>query len=181
MSASQLLRDQLRQAHEFLEGAVADVNGDQIHWHPAGQANPLGATYAHILFGEDAFVAGLRGRTPLFADSWNGRTGVSEFPPLAEPGTVPPLNSDWHDWARRVQIDLPALRHYGQAVAGEADGYLASLRDDDLHQTVDLSEAGFGTRPMAWILSNGLVGHVLAHWGEIVCLKGLQGGRGFPV
>lgn len=181
MSDAQLLRDQLRQAHEFLDSAAADVTEDQAHWQPAGLANPLGATYAHVLFGEDAFIAALGGRTPLFADGWQGRTGVSEAPPLSEPGSILPLQQHWHGWGQQVRVELPVLRNYGRAVYQSADDYLAALSAGDLERPIDLSAAGLGERSLAWVLSAGLVGHVLSHWGEIVCLKGLQGSRGFPI
>ena len=181
MSTSRMLRDQLRQAHQFLDSAVADITADQLQWQPAGMANPLGATYAHVLFGEDAFVAMLGGTPALFADGWVGRTGVTPLPPLSPPGSFVPLDQNWHEWGRQVRVDLPALRTYGQAVQQVADDYLASLSDRDLDEQIDLSAAGFGIQPLAWLLSSGLVAHVLSHWGEIVCLKGLQGERGFPV
>jgi hypothetical protein len=181
MSTARMLRDQLRQAHQFLDGAVADITADQSQWQPAGLANPLGATYAHVLFGEDAFVAMLGRTPPLFTDGWVGRTGVTPLPPLSPPDSVLPLDQNWHEWGRQVRVDLPALRTYGQAVQQAADAYLASLSDHDLDEQIDLSAAGFGSQPMAWLLSSGLVAHVLSHWGEIVCLKGLQGDRGFPV
>jgi hypothetical protein len=181
MSAATLLRDQLRHAHQLLDGAVDDVTPEQAQWLPEGTANPLGATYAHVLFGEDAFIAMLGGREPLFADGWMGRTGVSEAPPLADPGAMPPLAQAWQDWGRQVRVDLPALRDYGAAVQQASDAYLAALSEGDLDQAIDLSAAGFGEQSLAWLLSEGLVGHVRAHLGEIVCLKGLQGGRGFPL
>lgn len=181
MDTTQLLREQLHQAHAFLASAVANVTEEQAHWIPPGLANPLGATYAHVLFGEDAFVANLAGRQPLFATGWAGRTGVREAPPLAAAGSVFPLAPEWFDWGRQVRVDLPALRRYDQAVQQSTDRYLAQLQDDDLAITLDLSEVGFGQPALSWVLSAGLVGHALAHWGEIVCLKGLQGERGFPV
>jgi hypothetical protein len=181
MSTVQMTRDQLRQAHQFLDGAVADVTEEQAHWQPAGMANPLGATYAHVLHGEDAFIARLGGQQPLFLTGWAGRMGVSEPPPLAEPGAFAPLAQDWHDWGRRVRVDLPALRNYGLAVQQRTDEYLAALPDEALAQPIDLSAYGFGEQTMGWVVSAGVIGHVLSHWGEIVCLKGLQGSRGFPV
>ncbi len=181
MSTARLLRDQLRQAHQFLNGVIADVTDEQAHWHPPGLANPLGATYAHVLLGEDLFIATLTGGSPQFADGGAARAGVSALPPLGEPGAVPPLNPSWGDWGRGVRVDLPALNSYGQAVQRVSDDYLATLDDADLNQCIDLSSAGFGEQPLAWLLSAGLIGHVLSHWGEIVCLKGLQGSRGFPV
>jgi hypothetical protein len=181
MDTTQLLREQLHQAHAFLTSAVTSVTDAQARWVPPGLANPLGATYAHVLFGEDAFISNLAGRVPLFASGWAERTGVSEAPPLAAAGSPFPLAPEWFDWGRRVRVDLPALRHYDLAVQQATDSYLAPLRDDDLTATLDLSEVGFGQPTLAWVLSAGLVGHALAHWGEIVCLKGLQGERGFPV
>jgi hypothetical protein len=181
MDSSGLLQDQLRQAHQFLNGTVADITDEQAQWQPDGCANPLGATYAHVLFGEDAFVAMLSGGQPLFAYGWQGRTGVSEPPPLAAPGSVPPVADEWQEWGRDVHVDMGTLRAYGQAVQQVADTYLGSLRSGDLDRSIDLSAAGFGEQSLAWLLSAGLIGHVLSHWGEIACLKGLQGGRGFPV
>jgi hypothetical protein len=181
MSTTQNLRDQLRQAHEFLESAMAEVDDEQLHWRPAGLANPIGATYAHLLCGEDAFIAALTERSPLFADGWQGRTGLSEPPPLGEPGSVRALHPDWHEWGSRLRVDLPALRNYGQAVYQASDEFLATLSDDDLPRMIDLSFAGFGQQSLAWLLSAGLIGHVFSHWGEIVCLKGIQGSKGFPV
>lgn len=181
MGDTLLLRDQLRQAHEFLDGAIADVTDDQAHWVPHGLANPLGATYAHILIGEDALVSVLGGRHPLFAENWAGCTGVSELPPLAEPGSALPLGTEWFAWGRRLRVEMPVLRSYGKSVWQASDDYLSALSDDDLASTFDFTSAGFGNPSLAWMLSAGLIGHVFAHWGEIVCLKGLQGQRGFPV
>ena len=181
MDDTRLLRDQLRQAHAFLDGAFADVTDDQAHWAPPGLANPLGATYAHVLFGEDALVSTLSGRQPLFAESWAGCAGGSELPPLAEQGSALPLGAEWFAWGRRLCVTLPVLRSYGKAVWQASDDYLSALSEEDLATTFDFSSAGFGNPSLAWVLSSGLIGHVLAHWGEIVCLKGLQGQRGFPV
>ena len=155
MSTIRLLRDQLQQAHGFLESALADVTAEQAHWRPEGLANPLGATYAHLLVGEDAFVAGLRGEPALFADGWADRVGVSELPPLGQPGDVLPLQREWHDWGRRVRVDLPALRAYGGAVHGTADHYLAGLSDDDLSRPLDLTSAGFGEQTHGLDLERG--------------------------
>ncbi|MGH2613944.1 MAG: DinB family protein [Thermomicrobiales bacterium] len=180
MSSARLLQDQLCQAHEFLDGTMDGVTDEQLHWQPEGFANPLGATYAHLVLGEDAFVSALAGARPLFEDGRADRVGVSELPPMAEPGALVRLEPEWHDWARSVRVDLPVLREYAAAVHATSDRYLGSLDDQDLDQMIDLSGVGFGQQSLAWILSEGLVGHVRAHWGEIACLKGMQRGKGFP-
>lgn len=176
MSQVSLLREQVKQAHQFLEGTMNDVTAEQSHWAPPGKANPLGATYAHVVMGEDAFVnAALKRATPLAASTWAGKVGVSELPPPP----FPP--KPWDQWARQVRVNLEALRQYAQAVHAATDEFLASLTEDDLGRPIDLSGVGLGTRTLAWVISNGVLGHTFSHWGEIACLKGLQGAKGYPL
>jgi hypothetical protein len=171
MNATTLLREQIQQAHGLLEATMEDVTSEQAHWTPPGTANPLGATYVHAIAGEDAVIHMLlQGGTPLYAAGWAERTGVSEIQPLST-----------SEWARRVRVDLPTLRRYAQAVHAASDAYLAALADADLGRTVDLSKLGLGQVTVGYILSRLLIGHVDAMCGEISCLKGLQGARGYPM
>lgn len=180
MDAVPFMRGQLKDAHEFLEGTMQDVSGEQAHWSPPGKANPLGATYSHLVISEDAIInAILKGGAPLFATAWAGKAGLSELPPLPGPG-VTGLPA-WDQWARKVQVDLSALRQYAQAVYAASDEYLASLADDALSRPVDLSAIGLGQQTVGWMLSNTVVGHVSEHCGEVACLKGLQGAKGYPL
>jgi hypothetical protein len=106
-----LLREQLKAAHQLLEGTMADVTEQEAHWAPPGIAIPLGATYAHIVISEDGTVNGLlKGVAPLFASSWAGKVGVSELPPTPNPNS--PGFPDWSSWGRRVKVDLAAMRKY---------------------------------------------------------------------
>jgi len=175
MNAVSLLRDQLNQSYQFLEMTLNDVTAEQAHWAPPGKANPLGATLAHLALGEDAFVNGmLKGSAPLAAGGWADKTGISEPPPPP----FPP--KPWDLWGRSVRVDLDALRRYAGAVHAATGEYLASLTPADLTGGVDLSAVGLGQQTLAWVISNGVIGHRLSHWGEIACLKGLQGAKGFP-
>ena len=88
---------------------------------------------------------------------------------------------DWGDWPRRVLIDLAALRQYAQAVYAATDDYVASLDDQALGRIVDLSAVGQGERSVGWLLTTGVVTNMLLHCGEISCLKGFKGSRGYPV
>jgi hypothetical protein len=169
--ASALLRQQFTLGHEFLEGTVQGVTAEQAHWTPPGRGMPLGAHYAHVVVSEDMLINGLlKGSAPVAATTWAGKTGLSELPPQAPP---------WNDWAGQVQIDLPALHSYAQAIYEATDGYLASLTDAALDQTMDLSALGFGQQTLGWFLSV-LVFNVHTHTGEIACVKGLQGLQGYP-
>jgi hypothetical protein len=175
-----LLREQLQVAVQLLEGTMEGVTPEQAHWLPAGTANPIGANYAHVVVSQDMLInSRLKGGTPLLAAAWAGRTGLSEFPPGPDPAR--PGFPDWSKWARQVRIDLPALRAYAQAVYAATDAYLASLTDADLARSVDLAAVGLGQMPVKQLLLRGLLGNALTHCGEISCLKGLQGAKGYPV
>jgi hypothetical protein len=176
--AVSLLRAQYQNAHEVLEGTLQDVTSEQAHWSPPGTANPLGATYAHIVISEDGVINGmLKGSGPLSVSTWAGKIGVSELPPMPGPevGGLP----SWSEWARRVKVDQAALRSYAQAVYAATDEYLASLTDDDLNRSLDLSGLGVGQQTLGWLLTL-MLSNVNWHTGEIACLKGLQGARGYP-
>jgi hypothetical protein len=175
-----LLREQLQSAQRLLEGTMESVTAEQAHWSPPGVANPIGASYAHIVLGQDGAVNGmLREAAPLFATTWAGKVGVAELPPGPDPGA--PGFPDWAGWARRARIDLPALRKYAQAVYAASDEYLASLSDADLGRPVDVSALGRGSMTVKQLLTRGVIGNALTHCGEISCLKGLQGAKGYPV
>ena len=167
MDVKTLLREQISQAHEWFEATAADVTPEQLHWIPPGVANPLGAIYAHAIAAEDAVIQGMfRGDKPLFETTFAGKTGISEPLLHAELG-----------WARRVQIDLPALRQYTQAVYAATDAYLASLTDAELSRPVP---GPLGDVPISWALSNLVLAHIHEMMGEMSCLKGIQGAKGYP-
>ena len=174
MDAVASLREQFKHQHGILEGTMQDVTADQAQWSPPGRANPLGASYAHTVLGEDVMVNGLvKGGAPMFVTSWAGKAGVSEPPPMPDQG-------DWDAWARKVNVDLGALRQYAQAVYQNTDEYLASLDGSGLDRDIDLSAFHLGKQTVGWFLSNMLVPHVANHCGEIACLKGIQDAKGYP-
>jgi len=171
MDAISLLREQLEGAYRFLDWTMEDVTPDQVVWIPTGLANPLGAIYAHALIVLDDTVNHLlKQDAPLFASSWVGRTGISD-----------PLVLVDHGRALAIQVDLPTARKYGRAVYESADAYLVTLKPEMLESTVDLSTIGLGTRTLAFTLNRIILAHLDNMTGEVSCLKGLQGARGYPV
>lgn len=170
MNAISLLRNQMKAANELLEATMADVTPEQAHWLPPGIANPLGSMYAHAVLVQDAITNGtLRAVPPLYKSSWKDKTGIS----------APQMHATL-EWARNLKVDLPALKSYAQDVYAATDAYLATLVETDLERTVDLTAAGLGKAPLSWILNYFLVGHTHNMTGEISCLKGLQGAKGYP-
>ncbi len=177
MDGVSLLRLQLQIAHEVLEGTMMDVTSEQAQWTPPGVATPLGASYAHTVLSEDMVINGmLRHQPTLSMTTYAGKLGVSAPQPI--PG------SGWTEaypaWTRSVQVDLPALKEYAQAVHRSSDEYLASLTPEDLDSTLDLSAIGMGQPTLAWAFSILVIGHINNIAGEISCLKGLQGAKGYP-
>lgn len=165
------LRDQLKQAHEFFEQTMADVTPDQANWMPPGVALPLGAIYAHSVCTEDfAINKLLKGGEPLYATTLADTCGIHDPGPYIS-----------RDWASTIQLDLPAARRYAQAVYDATDAYITGLSADALDGTADLSSEGWGTWPLHVVLSRFVVGHVDNMTGEISCLKGLQGAKGYPI
>jgi hypothetical protein len=175
-----LLRELMKNVNDLLEGTMADVTPEQAHWIPPGAAMPIGAHYAHVVLSQDGAVNGVfKGGVPLFAVGWAGKNGVSELPPSPDPGK--PGFTDWSGWSRKVKVDLPAMRKYAMAVYAATDEYLATLSPEDLERPVDLTALGLGKSTMGWVITNGIVGNGFTHCGEISCLKGLQGKRGYPL
>lgn len=170
------LRQQIQGAHQFISGTMADVTSEQAHWQPPGTANPIGAQYAHVLTSEDGVVNGLiRQAAPLFASDYAGRAGFNAPPPAATDEGLP----DWHEWAGNVEVDLDQLREYASAVHAKTDAFLATLTDEDLAKPLHHPAAGETT--VGYMLNIAVLGNTQWHCGEISCLKGIQGGKGYPV
>ena len=160
----------LKWAGDLLEMVMADVTEEQAHWQPPGIANPLGAQYAHAICAADAVIhIFLQGQPPLFQSSWAGKTGVSE-----------PQMAATQEWARAVKVELTALRQYAQAVYSAINAYVDGLAPEDLERELDLSEAQLGVQTVDWVLSALVASHINNMTGEISCLKGLQGAKGYP-
>jgi hypothetical protein len=170
MDAIAFIRQEIGWAHELLESVIQDVTQEQAEWTPPGNANPLGATYAHAVCAEDAIVQGLLiGQPALFESSWEGKSGVSEPQLFSNP-----------EWARRVEVDLTGAREYAQAVYAATNEQLDGMDPADLEKIIDLSGQGFGEQSVAWVLTALVISHLNNMVGEISVLKGLQGAKGYP-
>jgi len=173
-SAVSLLRQQIRDSRQFLEDTVRDVTPEQASRIPEGKALPIAAHYAHLIVGQDLPLHGmLLGRAPLIASSWAGRAGFAGGPPPFGP------NAPWGEWARTTKFDLSALRQYAEAVYAASEEYLAALDDEGVNRPVDLSAVGGGMQTVGWLLTAAFIVNVNMHCGEISCLKGLEGYKGY--
>lgn len=171
MDTITLLREFVKAEHDWLEATLGDATSVQCDWTPQGNANSVAANYAHLVTAEDFLINTLaNGQPPLMATTMEGKTGISE----------PPTMGDWAEWARRVQVDLPAVRAYAQTVYANTDAFLSGLTEADLNRSVDLSMFNYGQMPLPLFILGFIGGHVAMHAGEISCIKGLQGLRDYP-
>jgi hypothetical protein len=179
MSATQgqvavnLLGEQIQFAHTVLEGTIEGVTAEVATTKPPGLARSIGSYYAHILIAEDLVINGmLQQQAPLFAGDWRDRTGF-DGPPPADP-------AQWPAWSSQAQGDVVSSRAYAQAVYAATAAYLSRLTDADLAHKVDLSAVGFGEQTVGWLLSAFVLANCNWHTGEISCLKGDHGLKGYP-
>ncbi|MSP14368.1 MAG: DinB family protein [Chloroflexi bacterium] len=172
MNTVSLIREAMKTAHEWFEGTMADVTPEMAHYQPGGTAHPIGSRYAHALVGEDTLINGMiKGGAPMYATSWAGKTGISD----TQPAFSSPL-----EWAQTVKVDLGAARNYAQAVYANTDAYLATLKDEDLTRTLDLSAMNMGQWSLGSFLISFTVGHIRDIMGEVSAIKGAQGAKGYP-
>ncbi|MEM7535288.1 MAG: DinB family protein [Chloroflexota bacterium] len=169
-NAISLLRAQYTQMFGWLEGTMAGVSDEVMHYVPPGDTvATIGAQAAHIVTGVDGFLLGMAaGQAPLMASSYANKTGISE---------PPPQGGDWGDWKHTVLINGPELHEYAKAVFAAADSYLATLSDSDLENELDMGSAGKQT--LQWVLTIMIL-NTYSHTGEIAAIKGLQGLKGYP-
>lgn len=168
-NAINFLQGQFQGAHDLLTNTLADLTPQQAHYSAGAKTVPIVAHFGHVVVSEDMIVNGLlKHGTPLFASA---PTGFSELPPQQPP---------WDEWGRRVKVDLKQANTYAQQVYAATNAYIASLEDDALAQPLDLTALGLGMQTVGFMLG-GLVLNVYLHTGEISCLKGLQGLKGYPI
>ncbi|MBM3944410.1 MAG: DinB family protein [SAR202 cluster bacterium] len=168
MNINDVLRQQTKAAHDWLEATFQGVNHDQAHWKPAGTANTIAASYAHVVTSEDAIVnVMLKGGAPMMATSWAGKTGLSALPPQGD---------QWFEWGRNLKMEKPAFQKYAQAVYANTDAYIASLKESDLLRKVQSPAGEMTVLQMLGVLAH----HARDFSGEISAVKGIQGLKGYP-
>jgi hypothetical protein len=170
MDAIELLRWQGQKTWDWLEEVVEDVTEEQANWVPGGTANPIGANYAHLVITADAgFNSQLFGGMPIMATKFRGQIGLSGMPHAA---------GGWHDWSM-LRVDWDRLRAYGQSLREDVEAHLVALTRGDLERPVDMRAHGLGMWTGLDIADLHGHHHARIHGGEIACLKGLQGARGY--
>ncbi len=170
MDAIKLLSAQVREAHQIVLGTIGDLTAEQAQWKPGGRAHSIAPLLAHVAAAEDMFLNMMTGRQPLAMGPYANGTGASEPHPMG----------DYGEWAGRVTVDLPQFGEYVEAVFRNTEDYVAGLNPEDLDKELDLSNAGLGKMSLGSFITMTSVIHPSNHIGEISCMKGQQGAKGYP-
>jgi hypothetical protein len=75
-----------------------------------------------------------------------------------------------------IQVDLPALQAYSEAVAEAVQAWLSTQSPADLDRKM---ETAIGEFNLGGLLETFVLWHINAHCGEIAALKGCQGVKGY--
>ena len=171
MSVPTVIEEFQYEAHDawdWLESIVADITNDRALWQPPGNANTIAATYAHIVRNADEDLnQHLFERPRLNEGAWRGRTGLK------------PRESNAVEWEPNVEIDWEALRAYGRAVHKFVIETMDALTENDLTRVTKLTTPNRSNWEGIFIVRLTAGHHVRMHGGEIACLKGLQGEKGY--
>jgi hypothetical protein len=170
LSALDELRWHAREMRRWLGAIVGDVTGELAHWRPAGRANTIATTYAHVVYNQDEDMnQGYLGRPMLAATSWRGRTGIP----------ADWVNDDANAWKYETVYDWDAMRAYGDAVGAYVIEAVDELTDEDLLRVAKLSTPDHPVWTGLDVVRLTVGRHPAMHGGEIACLKGLQGSKGY--
>lgn len=170
MDAISLLAAQVKQAHQVVMGTIGDLSDEQARWKPGGRAHSIAPLLAHVAAAEDMFLNMMTGRQPLAMGPFANKTGASEPHPMGNYG----------EWAGRVTVDLPQFREYVKAVFKNTEDYVEGLKPEDLDKEIDLTNAGLGKMTLGSFITMTSIIHSSNHTGEISCMKGQQGAKGYP-
>ncbi|MCH8160733.1 MAG: DinB family protein [Chloroflexi bacterium] len=168
MEAKELLRDQFKTMHQFMDMTIADCSPEVLEKKEDGWTiNKLGSVYAHTVLSEDMMLSGMvDGREPVLkSDGWAEKLGVDA------------ASARQDETLAGLTVDLVAFREYAKAVAAATDDFLANATDQELNKEVD---SPVGKQPFITYFANLGLTHIAGHWGEIAALKGVQGLKGLP-
>lgn len=158
---------------EYLRGqedAVMDgLTDDQFNLRPPGSANPIRATFVHLIATEDYYINRvLSGKDRIWdQQGWGEKIGLS-----SPPGTSHP----W-DEILATRLSLETVLAYARAVREATDAYLQSLTPEELDRPVVL----YGRDRIGADVLTRVIGHSLLHTGDIAAIRGMQGVKGLPV
>jgi uncharacterized damage-inducible protein DinB len=167
MNAIAYLQTQIESMRYMLNAALKSLSDDQLSWAPPGSLSSIGVIWLHMIAAEDSYISILSKQDKLWeTEGWNVTFGLEQYPNIGE---------DW-DAYEQAELTVADLQAYTQAVHQHTDAHLAAITDDVLDEKIKFFTES-DPKAALWAL---LVTHALQHTGEIVAIKGMQGGKGLP-
>lgn len=166
MNSLNTIRTIVAGANNTLTIATQELPAAWVNQPQPGNANTIGAIYAHALLTLDYFYqSAMQDKVQVLTAA-----GFAAQLGLADPHQLPwtTLNAVQWDWA--------ALQAYGQAVLAAVDAYLATLADAELARPCQL----FGQDSTVAEAISVATWHTALHAGEIAALKGVNTLKGLP-
>ena len=166
MDASGAFLTMLRDSHSMLQTAMNGAGAEILWRRPEGNANPIGAIYAHSVGVEDDYIQRiLQDKETVWASgAWASKLKRGSPPNQWEADATP--------------YDLDAFLGYRRAVYTASELYIAGLSAADFDRLVQFPGRDW-SMSIAQLLAV-VVSHGTGHAGEIAALKGVFGGRGLP-
>ena len=142
------------------------ITNEQFNWTPPGTANPISATFVHMLTSEDRSIQViLQGKERLWeSEGWFEKLNLKD---------TPGGGKNWEQAKERSWTLLPLLG-YEQSVRSATDAYLDRLTAQELDRKLIVNG---NERRVADILSL-LIIHQVIHTGEMDAIKGIMGMKG---
>ena len=152
----------LEQSMNLLAVTADGMNTSQYNLDPTGTCNPPAKNHVHAWTALDFFVLA------------TAAGGQMKWPAVAQAQglSANPLDI----WKYEGDVDLDAIKAYGEDVKKAVLDYVSTLKESDLERQVSTP---FGTQTVAWLLQLMTV-HLAGHAGDIAAVKGVQGLKGLP-
>mgnify|MGYP001104908383 CR=1 FL=1 len=156
MNTLELLQYSLDTAFDILGFVTADLTQEQTDWKPPGVASSIGSIMSHINAYVNFFV-----REVCIGKKYEIFT--SPLPPEV--------------MMKAVQVDILDMHERTKNLRKLTSEWLSTLTPEDLEVEV---ESNIGTINVGQMIEAYIIWHINVHCGEISCLKGCQGAKGYP-
>ena len=166
MDSKNFIKLQFEKIYKQCDEVLNAITNEQFNWTPPGTANPISATFVHLLTSEDRNIQVLlQGKERIWeSEGWIEKIGVKD---------PPGRGKHWEEARDRAWKLLPLLG-YEQSVRAATFAYLDRLTAEELDRKVKVNEV---ERTAADILT-ALIVHQMVHIGEIAAIKGIMGIKG---
>ena len=162
MDAITYAKGSLEQSMSLLAVTADGMNASQYNLDPTGTCNPVAKNHVHAWSALDFFILA------------SAAGGQMKWPAVAQAQGL--SSNPLEIWKYEGNVDLDAIKAYGEDVRQAVLAYLSTLSDADLDREL---KTPFGTQTLAWVLQL-MTAHLAGHAGDIAAVKGVQGLKGLP-